>query len=175
MSTTARECDIADAVAAYINTLWTTKGAQDGVQRVWVANIGLDPSKQAELIQGRQVFVLPVTHATPEWMARAVKKNQYTIVVLIAERYTGDGLIPPNSWVDPIVLFGEQTIFYPLGDPNNQLVGTAGVVTDAYADPEVMPTVDVLIDRERLLQNGTVFIQYTFVFQDRTDRTGASV
>lgn len=171
MKTIAREIDLADAVTRLIQTSWNPTG-DDGVRRVWVADVGLNPDDPKTLVKGTQIYVLPVSHATPEWWTRAVKRNQYTIGVLLVSRYVGPFTTPPNDFVDGLVLLGEQQLFYPLSNPSLVLKGE--VITRAYPSREVMPTIDVLVDRERFIENQAVFIQYTFAFEDATDYTGAS-
>jgi hypothetical protein len=170
MSLQARICDLADAVVQTIAENWAPV-APDAVQRVWVADLCCNVDEPDRLIQGRQVYVLPVTHATPEWWDRAEKRNVYTLAVLVAQRYTGPDW-PPNSFVDPIVQWGEQQVFYPLSNPGLVLTGPAGIVTKAYPAPDDMPEIPVLVDRERYVQNKLVLSQYTLAFQDATSYTG---
>jgi hypothetical protein len=166
----ARVVDVADAVVAQIRAAWSPT-APDAVQRAWVANVCCNLDQPDQLIQGRQVYVIPVTHATPAWWDRQTKQNKYTVAVLVAERFTGEGW-PDNAFLDPIVLWGEQTIFFPLSDPGLVLTGPAGVVTKANPSPQDMPEVPVLIDRDKLTELKLALIQYTLVYQDGTNFAG---
>lgn len=177
MSLTARECDLGDAIVTYLQSLWTTRSDPDAVQRVWVANIGLNPDDPQTLVEGRQIFVIPVSQSTPERMSRAELDNLYTFVILTAERYTdktgGYSGDPPNDWIDERVAFVEQTVYYPLGDPS--LVLSGSVVKSAWPARTERPVIDVLLDRERLLQDRCFLNQITVVFEDLTDYSGATV
>lgn len=172
MSIAARECDLADAIAANIAGRWAPQ-APDAVSRAWVANIGLNPDDPQTLIAGRQVYVLPVTMSTPERMSRAELQNLYTFVLLTAERYVEAAGDPTNDWIDERIAFVEQTLYYPLSNPGLELSGS--VVKSAFPAREERPTIDVLLDRERLLEDRCFLSQITLVFEDLTDYTGATV
>lgn len=171
MSIAARECDLADAITASIQSSWNPT-LPNAVQRVWIANIGLNPDDPQTLIVGRQVYVLPVTMSTPERRSRAELLNLYTFVLLTAERYTDASGDPPNAWIDARVAWIEQTLYYPLSNPSLTLSGS--VVKSAIPAIDERPTIDVLVDRERLLEDRCFLNQMTFVFQDFTDYTGAT-
>lgn len=169
MADQARIVDLAAAVAAKLVTDWAPV-APNAVTRCWLARICFDENRPDELISGRQVYVMPADPRLSPF-TRAHWRNGYVVGVLLAERYAEQN-DPPDSWIDARVEWWEQTILYPLSNPELVLIGPDGIVTAARPDPEVPPEVTAFVDREVLAEDKGLLICANFAFFDGSDFTG---
>jgi hypothetical protein len=64
---------------------------------------------------GRQIRVFPKSYTSPGVTTRREIYRLATVIVVIAERYTGDGF-PPDDWMDERVVWVEQNIFDVFAD-----------------------------------------------------------
>lgn len=130
---TARVLTVADAVAANILALWQASasppGVDDDVQRVYEAPVG-DADGELPYI-GRQVYVFPSGYAWPEEATRAEAVNEYTVDVVVVERYLESTVPVPSSWLDVRVTFVEEIVWQPGRDPRE-----APLVTGALLWPD---------------------------------------
>ncbi len=113
----ARIDEVCDAVVAKIAAIWGVDSQPpNGVQVDDDPEIVTDPT-EANVIQGRQVYVLPDAYDNPESSARGFDWNDYTVVVIIARLYTDAfAETPLKEWVRAERYWVEQTIYQPLTD-----------------------------------------------------------
>lgn len=102
----ARVTEVCDAVVAAVAALWTP-AAPNAVERTY-----LTPVEPGDLA-GRQVWVTPASFAD-EPASRGEDLGQYTVAVVVAERYADGGAVP-RGWMDERVLFVES-LFDLLGN-----------------------------------------------------------
>lgn len=173
MPDTARILAVCDAVAALILTNWTDREAADGCTRTWIPEINLSEDIEPEDVHsGRQVYVIPAPDAyNADLITRNDQQRNYKFRVLVVERYVPEDetepKTPPDSWVDERVTWFQNTIFNPLA---NQ--------TECVLLDEVVPaldetaTVQVIVDRDVLLQHKTFWAWAEFPFCEDTDTQG---
>lgn len=156
----SRAAQVADAVRDLIQAIWLPS-APNGIQRVWAGDIVLNPDDPANLIQGRQVYVFPVSLTQPTLLNRLDQMRRYLIAVLVAERYTDAPGPIPASWVDDRVDFVENAIFTNLSNPGVSLLeGAVRLVFDEEQG------IDILADREVLQQQRTFWSVMTLIYQE---------
>lgn len=169
----ARILAVCDAAAALILANWTDRAAADGCARSWIPEINLtEDVDESELLNGRQVYVIPAPDAySADLITRNDQQRNYKFRVLVVERYIPeseeDPKTPPNSWVDERVTWFQNTIFNPLA---NQ--------TECVLLDEVVPaleenaSVQVIVDRDVLLQHKAFWAWAEFPFVEDTDTRG---
>lgn len=166
----ARIADLRDGVAAVLRASWRPADP-DGVESVWLARLSFDENDPGTLTTGRRLFVMAADPRVSA-LSRAYWKNAYTLGVLLTERYTGTG-DPPDEWVDALVTWWEQTVFYPLCNPRLRIAGPEGIVTQAVPDPETPPEVTTFVDRDLLTECKAVMIAANFTYIDASNHAGA--
>lgn len=167
----ARSLDACDTVVADIAAAWSPQ-APDGVRRAYVPRIGFSGDHKNSLLAGRQVYAFPAPWRSPEAASRGELLHEYTVVVVVAERYTVDGQVPqgpvPDEWVDARVLFVEQQ-FNRLKDPTRVLTGAR---VQLYRHPEVEATLDEVYDLADLLEHKAFWSQFTITFLEIVGTAG---
>lgn len=139
----ARIVEVRNAVVARILAAWVGRGADDNVTGPY--RLDIDTKK----LKGRQVYVFPSsTTGGPAY--RGDDQNDYTLVVLVAEVYTGKGN-PPDAWVDARVEFCEWLNQTVLGDPRAPRLLAVEGVEDSGLWPETAE-VTTVYDIEELAE-----------------------
>ena len=64
---------------------------------------------------GRQIKVFPKSYTSPSVITRREVSWLVSLIIVIAERYVGDGY-PPDSWTDERIVWVEQNIFDVFGN-----------------------------------------------------------
>jgi hypothetical protein len=89
----ARIVEVRNAVVSRVNNAWVVRGGPDDLVLA-PYRFDIDSGKH----KGRKVYVFPSAY-TGNPATRSEDQNDYSIVVLIVERYTGAG-DPTDVWVD---------------------------------------------------------------------------
>lgn len=92
-----------DFIKTAIQTAWSGIGADDSVERVYVA-----PLKLEEQL-GRHVYVYPLSYGNQP-ATRGFDDWTYQVGVVVIERYEDAGT-PPVNWMDARVDFTQETVF----------------------------------------------------------------
>lgn len=148
----ARVLDACDTVVSTISDLWTPTGS-DSVSRAYAPEIGLSVDHADSLLAGRKVFVFPVSMGKPEGVSRGELLHEYTVSVLVVERYTGAAGEVPAEWLDERVLFVE-TLFNALANPTTEFTGATVTL---FRTPDVPATLDEVYDLDLLLSDRKAF------------------
>lgn len=113
----ARIDEVCDAVVAKIEAAWTDLAAPSAVQAVDEIDIVTDP-REGDVIEGRQVYVLPDAYDNPEASARGYDFNDYSVEIIIARLYRGadEESMLLKDWVRAERYWVEQTVYKPLTD-----------------------------------------------------------
>ena len=155
----SRMAQVRDAAAGVIRAAWNPS-APDAVSGVWVRDVRLDPEK-ADVLAGRQVYVVAGGLEQPEVVDRDAQLQRYTVGVLVCERYTDAAGDVPDDWTDARVGFVEQCVFGPLADPALALLG--GAVRTAWDAPQA---IDLPCDRDMIRSKRCFWSVCTFSFQE---------
>jgi len=147
MPALARVDDCADAVVTAIKAAWTTRQAPDDVTAVYAPDIGLNPDQPDTLVSGRQVFVFAEAWAAAETVSRADVRRRYTVWVLTVERYTESAAPVPVEWIRERTAFVESLA--NLFAPGSSIDGS---LSSYYVPPDALPEVQIVADREELIQ-----------------------
>lgn len=174
MPDTARIIAVCDGAVALINSVWTDKGAQDGVQRAWIPDINL--TEDAEPVHtGKQLYVIPAPDAySADLITRNDQQRNYKFRVLYVFRYVPENeeapKTPPDSWVDEQVSFFQDTVFNPLANQTETVL-----LDEVVPSLEETATVQVIVDRDVLLQHKTFWAWAEFPYCEDTDTQGRVV
>lgn len=101
----ARIIEVRDALKARIEELWPVEdraSADDEVLAPLVFRL------KAETTKGRKVFILASAYVK-EIASRSSDRCDYTYVILVSERYRGQGH-PPDEWITERISFCEWLI-----------------------------------------------------------------
>lgn len=171
MADLARVLDACDAVAADIRAVWSPT-APNAVRRAYAPRIGFSGDHKNSLLVGRQVYAFPAAWGSPEGASRGELFHEYTVAVVVAERYTVDGQVPqgpvPDEWVDERVLFVEQH-FNRLKDPTRAVTG---VRVQLFRHPEIEATVDEVYNLDDLLEHKAFWSRFTVTFLEIVGTAG---
>jgi hypothetical protein len=167
---TARILAACDAAAALILAGWDDRGADDAVTRDWIPEINL--TEDAEPVHvGRRLYVIPAPDAyTADLITRNDQQRNYKFRVLMVERYLpadeNAATTPSRDWIDERVNFFEQRVF-------NVLANQGTVLLDELVPAiEETATVQVILDRDVLLQHRTFWAWAEFPYVEDTDING---
>jgi hypothetical protein len=167
---TARILAACDAAAALILAGWDDRGADDTVTRDWIPEINL--TEDAEPVHvGRRLYVIPAPDAyTADLITRNDQQRNYKFRVLMVERYLpadeNAATTPSRDWIDERVNFFEQRVF-------NVLANQGTVLLDELVPAiEETATVQVILDRDVLLQHRTFWAWAEFPYVEDTDING---
>lgn len=157
----ARVLDACDAVVADIVSAWSPT-APSAAQREYAPEIGFSVDHAETLLSGRQVYVFPAAWGSPEGVTRGELLHEYTVSVVVAERYTAAAGPVPKAWVDERVLFVE-TLFNRLKDPTRELTGASVTL---FRTPDVPAEVDEVYDLDMLAEQRAFWSRFTITYHE---------
>ena len=169
----ARIIAACDAAAALILAGWEASdsppGGLDGVERDWIPEIGLTEDAETPH-RGRRLYVIPAEDAySADLITRDDQERKYKFRVLMVEQYApeeGDALMPSRAWTDERVNFFEQRVF-------NVLANQSTVLLDEMVPAlEETASVQMILDRDVLLQHKTFWAWAEFPYMEDTDLNG---
>jgi len=125
----ARITEVRNAVAAAINAAWVSRESVND-EVVTLSRVTIDSATHA----GRKVYVFRSAYAEVP-VTRDEDQGDYTIAVMVVERYAGQGH-PPESWVDARVDWCEWLVNL-LGDARGPRLLAVEGQPDSGLWPEV--------------------------------------
>lgn len=158
-----RLLDAADDAVAKVIAAWTAMVSPDEVKVLYAEDIPLTPD-DAEVIEGRKVYVLPAGYDAADQYDRADLLTRYTLGVLVVERFADAGA-PPPAWVRERVAFVGATVFRTLRNPGLVLAGT--MRPDYEGEPA--GSADEVYDLAILTRHKAFWSALTFRFVEVSD------
>lgn len=165
-----RLLSLCDAAVTFLDTRWTDKGANDGVERDWNPTINLG-EEYSPPHKGRRLYVMPdeVDPVTVTLSDRNDHERKYRFFVLMVERYIasdGDADSPSTAWVDDRVKWFTRCVFNPLANHSTVLLD------ELSPDPEEAAKIGVLGKRDYLAVHKTFWAWAEFAYAEGTDLNG---
>ena len=159
-----RLLDAADDAVTKLLAAWTAMVAPDEVKVLYAEDIPLTPD-DAEVIEGRKVYVLPAGYDAADQYVRTEVLTRYTLGVLVVERFADAGA-PPPSWVRERVAFVGRTVFATLRNPGLVLAST---MRPDFESGEPAGAADEVYDLAILTRHKAFWSALTFRYVEISD------